>query len=110
MKTKSETWNARFCMSAFTGALASLSVIVTKTGPAGMVSNSGVKGFGGVAADSSDFGPSSFLARSATEPSAPGPAEESVAEEGGFSFFSSGLRPSATWVVLPSKVVSLTVR
>src|SRR5688500_6572075 len=83
----------------------------TNTGPAGIVSNSGASGlssfFSSTAASPSFF--SDFLARSATLPSAAGPDLPS-AVTGGFNFFSSGLRPIATVIVLLSNVVSLNVR
>src|SRR5688572_27461783 len=75
----------------------------TNTGPAGMVSNSGVSDF---AASAGEFGMS--LRRSLTGPSAAGPDLLSAA--GGLSFFSSGFRPRDTTVDFPSKVVSLNVR
>src|ERR1051326_8119314 len=108
VKAYSEIWNARFCISAFTGAAASETATFTNTGPAGIVSNSGDNGFAG-----SSFAPSaavlsSFFKRSVAVPSAAGP--DLVSATGGFSFFSSGLRPSESATVFPSKAVSLIVR
>ena len=93
-------------MSAFTEAEASLLAMLTKTGPAGMVSNSGAIGFAG----SAGFPSASFFNMSAAVPkleSADWPSGGGVM---GFSFFSSGFRPRAIFRTFLSKVSILKRR
>ena len=80
-------------MRALIGAAASLWAMLTNTGPAGMVSNSGVRSFGSGAGGGA-VGDEGVTA-----------ARRDLSTTGGFIFFSSGLRARVMVTVLPSKAV-----
>ena len=94
VKEKSSTLNARSFMRSLIGAWASELVTTANTGPAGVVSNSGVMGF------------MSALPSAVTGGGAIGSFESAA---GTLRVFTSGVRPRATESVFPSKVVSLNV-